>query len=60
MELLDRAVQAMKEGKQPELDRPLDHGAEIDLHIPALIPEDFLPDVHLRGTSGNGCISARR
>jgi len=48
MELLDRAVQAMKEGKQPELDRPLDHGAEIDLHIPALIPEDFIPDVHMR------------
>ena len=48
MELLDRAVQAMKEGKQPELDRPLDHGAEINLHVPALIPEDFLPDVHMR------------
>ncbi len=48
MELLDRAVRAMKEGKQPELDRPLDHGAEIDLHVPALIPEDFLPDVHMR------------
>ena len=48
MELLDRAVQAMKDGKQPELDRPLDHGAEIDLHVPALIPEDFLPDVHMR------------
>ncbi len=48
MELLDRAVHAMKEGKQPELDRPLDHGAEIDLHVASLIPEDFLPDVHLR------------
>ena len=48
MELLDRAVHAMREGKQPELDRPLDHGAEIDLHVPALIPEDFLPDVHMR------------
>jgi transcription-repair coupling factor (superfamily II helicase) len=48
MELLDRAVHAMKEGKQPELDRPLDHGAEINLHVPALIPEDFLPDVHIR------------
>ena len=48
MELLDRAVSAMKEGRHPELDRPLDHGAEIDLHVPALIPEDFLPDVHLR------------
>ncbi len=48
MELLDRAVRAMKEGKQPELDRPLDHGTEIDLHFAALIPEDYLPDVHSR------------
>ena len=48
MDLLDRAVRAMKEGKQPQLDRPLDHGTEVDLHVPALIPEDFLPDVHTR------------
>jgi transcription-repair coupling factor (superfamily II helicase) len=48
MDLLERAVQALKAGKQPELDRPLDHGAEINLHIPALIPEDYLPDVHTR------------
>lgn len=48
MELLERAVTALRAGKQPQLDRPLDHGAEIDLHVPALIPEDFLPDVHTR------------
>jgi transcription-repair coupling factor (superfamily II helicase) len=48
MDLLDRAVTALKSGKQPELDRPLDHGVEVDLHIPALIPEDYLPDVHMR------------
>jgi transcription-repair coupling factor (superfamily II helicase) len=48
MDLLDRAVTALKSGKQPELDRPLDHGVEIDLHIPTLIPEDYLPDVHMR------------
>lgn len=48
MDLLDRAVSALKSGKQPDLDRPLDHGAEVDLHIPALIPEDYLPDVHMR------------
>ena len=48
MDLLDRAVRALKAGRQPRLDRPLDHGAEIDLHIPSLIPEDFLPDVHTR------------
>ena len=48
MEFLGRAVEALKSGRQPELDRPLDHGAEIDLHAPALIPADYLPDVHLR------------
>ncbi len=47
-ELLERAVAALKAGREPELDRPLDHGSEIDLHIPALIPDDYLPDVHAR------------
>ena len=47
-ELLDRAVKALKAGRQPDLDRPLDHGAEIDLQLPALLPEDYLPDVHSR------------
>jgi transcription-repair coupling factor (superfamily II helicase) len=46
--LLERAVTALKAGRNPELDRPLDHGAEIDLRIPALIPEDYLPDIHTR------------
>ena len=48
MDLLERAVQALKAGRTPELDRPLDHGPEIDLHSPALIPDDYLPDVHSR------------
>ena len=48
MELLERAVRSMKSGTPPQLDRPLDHGTEIDLHIPALIPESYLPDVHAR------------
>ncbi len=47
-DLLERAVAALKAGRQPELDRPLDHGAEIDLQLPALLPEDYLPDVHSR------------
>lgn len=47
-ELLERAVEALKSGRQPELDRPLDHGTEIELSIPALLPEDYLPDVHSR------------
>ena len=48
MDLLERAVQALKAGDTPALDRPLDHGPEIDLQSPALIPDDYLPDVHSR------------
>jgi transcription-repair coupling factor (superfamily II helicase) len=48
MELLERAVNALKSGKQPELEKPLDHGAEVDLSVSALIPDDYLPDVHTR------------
>ncbi len=48
MELLERAVEALKAGRTVELDRPLDHGAEIDLGLPALLPADYLPDVHGR------------
>ncbi len=47
-ELLDRAVSALKKGEQPDLQKNLDPFAEIDLHIPALIPDDYLPDVHSR------------
>ncbi len=47
-EMLEQAVQSIKQGEQPQLDRPLDHGAEIDLHIPARLPDDYLPDVHIR------------
>lgn len=49
-EMLEKAVNALKRGEQPQLDRPLDHGAEIDLNVPALIPDDYLPDVHTRLT----------
>jgi len=48
MELLERAVNALREGKKPELERPLHHGPEIDLHVPSLLPEAYLPDVHAR------------
>ena len=47
-DLLERAVKALKSGDEPDLDTPLDHGPEIDMQIPALIPEDYLPDVHSR------------
>jgi transcription-repair coupling factor (superfamily II helicase) len=47
-ELLERAVNALKSGKQPELEAPLEVGPEVDLQSPALIPEDYLPDIHAR------------
>ncbi|WP_024851055.1 transcription-repair coupling factor [Hydrogenovibrio kuenenii] len=47
-ELLDRAVRALKSGKQPELDTSLHHGTEVELGVPSLIPEDYLPDIHTR------------
>ena len=47
-ELLERAVKALKSGKQPELDAPLETGPEVDLQVAALIPEDYLPDIHAR------------
>jgi len=47
-ELLGRAVAALKSGKPVDLERPLNSGVEINLHVPALLPEDYVPDVHLR------------
>jgi transcription-repair coupling factor (superfamily II helicase) len=47
-ELLGRAVAALKSGKSVDLDKPLNAGVEINLHLPALLPEDYVPDVHLR------------
>jgi transcription-repair coupling factor (superfamily II helicase) len=49
-ELLERAVRSIKEGKIPEYDADVARGAEVELHVPALIPEDYLPDVHTRLT----------
>lgn len=47
-ELLERAVKALKSGKHPELDKPFHTGPEIELGLPALIPEDYIPDVQHR------------
>ncbi|GAB4348436.1 MAG: transcription-repair coupling factor [Gammaproteobacteria bacterium] len=48
MEMLERAVEAMKSGRQPELEQPLHQGTEVEIGAPALIPDDYLPDVHAR------------
>ncbi|MEO5596441.1 MAG: TRCF domain-containing protein, partial [Lysobacteraceae bacterium] len=60
-ELLERAVRSIRSGKLPGLeDDPADrHGAEIELHLPALIPESYLDDVHARLTLYKRIASAR-
>jgi transcription-repair coupling factor (superfamily II helicase) len=58
-ELLDRAVGALKSGKVPDFDLTSEHETEVELHLPALIPEDYLPDVHTRLTLYKRIASAR-
>ncbi|MBT3427903.1 MAG: transcription-repair coupling factor [Gammaproteobacteria bacterium] len=48
MEMLERAVTSIRQGKTPNLDQPLHDTTEVTLHLPALIPEDYLSDVHTR------------
>lgn len=48
MEMLDRAVTAIRSGKHVDLNHTESPGAEINLRIPALIPDNYLPDVHTR------------
>lgn len=47
-EMLGRAVQAIREGKTPDLDQMKSLGPEVNLRVPALLPEDYLPDVQMR------------
>ncbi|HDS1219646.1 transcription-repair coupling factor [Stenotrophomonas maltophilia] len=59
-ELLERAVRSIKQGKLPDLDAGEEvRGADVELHVPALIPEDYLPDVHTRLTLYKRISSAR-
>ena len=47
-ELLGRAVAALRAGHEPDLTDPFTHGPEIEIGLVALIPEDYMPDVHMR------------
>ena len=47
-ELLTRAVASLRAGKEPAFPDSLEHGPEIELGLPALIPDDYMPDVHMR------------
>ncbi len=45
-ELLEKAVQSLKSGEATDV--PLGAGVEIDLGMPAIIPDDYVGDIHLR------------
>ncbi len=47
-DMLEQAVRALKDGREPDLDAPLAATTEIKLHVPALLPEDYCHDVHER------------
>ena len=47
-EMLADTVRMLKAGKKPDPDRPLATATEVNLRIPALLPETYLPDVHGR------------
>ncbi|MWN31130.1 MULTISPECIES: transcription-repair coupling factor [unclassified Gilliamella] len=49
IELLDDAVKSLKEGKEPTLESLLNSQyTEVELRLPTLIPDDFIPDVNTR------------
>jgi transcription-repair coupling factor (superfamily II helicase) len=59
-ELLERAVRSIRQGKLPDEDPSFERrGADVVLNVPALIPEDYLPDVHARLTLYKRISSAR-
>lgn len=48
MEMLEQAVEALKEGKEPSLDDLLNQQTDVELRIPALLPDSYIPDVNTR------------
>ncbi|MHB8666503.1 MAG: transcription-repair coupling factor [Burkholderiales bacterium] len=49
-DMLDHAVRSLKAGKEPDLSQPLGITTEINLHLPALLPNGYCSDVHERLT----------
>jgi transcription-repair coupling factor (superfamily II helicase) len=48
MDMLEQAVNALKEGREPALDQPLAAATEVELRVPAFLPESYVGDVHVR------------
>jgi len=50
LEMLDHAVKALRNGEDPGQSSAFEQGLEVNLHLPALIPEDYLADINMRLT----------
>ncbi|TLY56688.1 MAG: DEAD/DEAH box helicase [Gammaproteobacteria bacterium] len=48
LDMLEHAVRALKAGREPVLDQPLDAATEVELRLPAFLPEAYVGDVHVR------------
>jgi transcription-repair coupling factor (superfamily II helicase) len=48
LDMLEHAVEALKQGRTPVLDRPLAAETEVELRLPAFLPEAYVADVHVR------------
>jgi len=48
MDMLNQAVDALRNGQEPSLEKLLTTQAEVELRIPALLPDDYIPDVNMR------------
>ncbi|MFJ5456840.1 transcription-repair coupling factor [Pectobacterium sp. CHL-2024] len=48
MELLESAVDALKAGREPSLEDLINSQTDVELRLPALLPDDFIPDVNTR------------
>ncbi|WP_145536212.1 transcription-repair coupling factor [Yersinia thracica] len=59
MELLESAVDALKEGREPSLEDLTSNQTEIEMRMPVLLPEDFIPDVNIRLSFYKRIASAR-
>lgn len=47
-DMIAQAVRALRRGQEPDLDAPLAVATEIKLHCPALLPNDYCPDISMR------------
>ena len=47
-DMLNHAVKSLKAGREPDLMQPFEVATEVNLHTPALLPDDYCSDVHER------------